>query len=195
MVLRLFRSAPAAQAVGGAMRGVAEVFVPNATRRLELGHEAFRIAHETHGAEFQHQREGRFDRFVNGLNRLPRPVLALGSLGLFVFAMADPASFAVRMRGLAEVPEPLWWLMGAVVSFYFGAREAHYLRMGGARAPAAAQAPAAGGLAAEAKPGAAPSVPASDPASDPAHGAKAPDGLADAPNPALADWRAGPANR
>ena len=30
--------------------------------------------------------------------------------------------------GLALVPEPLWWLLGAIVSFYFGAREAHYIR-------------------------------------------------------------------
>ena len=26
------------------------------------------------------------------------------------------------MAGIALVPEPLWWLMGAIVSFYFGAR-------------------------------------------------------------------------
>ena len=26
------------------------------------------------------------------------------------------------MQGIALVPEPLWWLLGAVVSFYFGAR-------------------------------------------------------------------------
>jgi len=26
------------------------------------------------------------------------------------------------MAGLATVPEPLWWLLGAIVSFYFGAR-------------------------------------------------------------------------
>lgn len=32
------------------------------------------------------------------------------------------------MDGLALVPEPLWWLMGAIVSFYFGSREAHYFR-------------------------------------------------------------------
>jgi hypothetical protein len=27
------------------------------------------------------------------------------------------------------VPEPLWWLLGAIVSFYFGARELHYQRV------------------------------------------------------------------
>jgi hypothetical protein len=42
--------------------------------------------------------------------------------------MGDPAGFSVRMQGLALVPEPLWWLLGAIVSFYFGARELHYQR-------------------------------------------------------------------
>lgn len=65
---------------------------------------------------------------INGLNRLPRPMLALGTLGLFIFAMVDPEAFGARMVGLDAVPEPLWWLLGAIVSFYFGARELHYFR-------------------------------------------------------------------
>jgi len=36
--------------------------------------------------------------------------------------MVDPVWFGERMAGLALVPEPLWWLLGAIVSFYFGAR-------------------------------------------------------------------------
>lgn len=71
---------------------------------------------------------GRFDRCIDGLNRLPRPLLTLAVLGLFAHAMAEPAGFALRMRALAEMPEPLWWLIGAVVTFYFGARETHYRR-------------------------------------------------------------------
>jgi hypothetical protein len=55
-------------------------------------------------------------------------MLALGTIGLFVFAMVDPVAFSHRMVGLEAVPEPLWWLLGAIVSFYFGAREMHYLR-------------------------------------------------------------------
>jgi hypothetical protein len=42
--------------------------------------------------------------------------------------MIDPAAFSQRMVGLNAVPEPLWWLLGAVVAFYFGARETHYFR-------------------------------------------------------------------
>ncbi|MGL4321923.1 MAG: holin family protein, partial [Paracoccaceae bacterium] len=98
------------------------------------------------GAEYQLAPQGWFDRFVNGLNRLPRPMLAFGTIGLFVYAMMDPDSFARRMVGLNAVPEPLWWLLGAVVGFYFGAREAHYFRTrpiaaGGASAAEAATTP------------------------------------------------------
>jgi len=74
-------------------------------------------------AEFASQpKPGLFDRMIDGLNRLPRPAMALGTLGLFVSAMFNPIWFAERMQGIALVPEPMWWLMGAVVSFYFGAR-------------------------------------------------------------------------
>ncbi len=73
-------------------------------------------------AEFAQPRRGLFDRVIDGLNRLPRPLLAFGTLGLFISAMVNPIWFASRMQGIALVPEPLWWLMGAIVSFYFGAR-------------------------------------------------------------------------
>jgi hypothetical protein len=113
---------------GEAAEGLSEVFVANATRRMELEGEAFRSVLEHAAEEFRHSGSAGFDRFVNGLNRLPRPLMALGTMGLFTFAMVEPAAFALRMQGLAEVPEPLWWLMGAIVGFYFGAREMHYLR-------------------------------------------------------------------
>ena len=128
LMQRIFGGPRATTAIGDAVTGVAEVFVPNATKKMEKSHEAYIAALDEHGAEFRYIRPGIFDRFVNGLNRMPRPMLALGTLGLFVYAMIDPISFAQRMVGLAYVPEPLWWLLGAIVSFYFGAREAHYFR-------------------------------------------------------------------
>lgn len=77
-------------------------------------------------AEFAVPRVGGFDRLMDGLNRLPRPLLAFGTIGLFVVAMVDPVWFSTRMQGISLVPDPLWWLMGAIVSFYFGARhQAH----------------------------------------------------------------------
>ena len=77
-------------------------------------------------SEFAVPRAGFFDRLMDGLNRLPRPLLAFGTIGLFVVAMVDPVWFSTRMQGISLVPDPLWWLMGAIVSFYFGARhQAH----------------------------------------------------------------------
>jgi len=143
--------------------GVIDAMRPNATRQLELGHDAFSSVQAEHAAEFRNPRGGYFDSFVNGLNRLPRPMLALGTLSLFIYAMADPVGFSVRMRGLAEVPEPLWWLLGAVVAFYFGARETHHLRAH--RSPTAPSAPEVATV---------PTPPPTPPG-----------------NPALTDWREG----
>lgn len=71
---------------------------------------------------------GRYNRMVDAMNRLPRPLLALGSLVLVAYAMLDPAGFSQRMAALAAMPDALWWLIGAVITFTFGARETHYLR-------------------------------------------------------------------
>ncbi|MBO9454969.1 holin family protein [Paracoccus sp. R12_1] len=115
-------------ALGSAATGMAEVFTQNATRKMELEEQAYARAITQLGQEFQVARPGFFDSLVNGLNRLPRPLLALGTMALFVYAMVEPSGFGLRMQGLQQVPEPLWWLLGAIVGFYFGAREAHYFR-------------------------------------------------------------------
>lgn len=128
LIDRVFGAAPAVTALGQAATGMAEVFTRNATRRMELDEEAYARAIEQLGQEFAVPRQGWFDAFVNGLNRLPRPLLALGTMALFVYAMVEPLGFGLRMDGLQRVPEPLWWLLGAIVGFYFGAREAHYFR-------------------------------------------------------------------
>lgn len=128
LIDRVIGGPGAVTALGAAAKGVAEVFLPSATRQMELSAEAQMAALRQLGEEYGHPALGRFDRIVNGLNRLPRPFLAFGTLGLFVYAMIDPQGFSMRMVGLNAVPEPLWWLLGAIVAFYFGARETHYFR-------------------------------------------------------------------
>lgn len=119
----------AAREVGAAVGGVAEVFVGNRAEREAADETRFHAALDQFGAEFvPGESRSPFDRFVNAMNRLPRPVMSIGTLGLFVYAMVEPAGFGMRMEGLALIPEPLWWLLGAIVSFYFGARELHYAR-------------------------------------------------------------------
>lgn len=170
LIRAIFGNPGTVQAVAGGVAQVAEVFTPSATRRMELSAEAQTAALAQLGAEYQLAPQGWFDRFVNGLNRLPRPLLAFGTIGLFAYAMVDPLSFAQRMVGLNAVPEPLWWLLGAVVAFYFGARETHYFRNRAVAVPPelTAATPVQG------EDTSTPSAPASD-VND---------------NPALADWRA-----
>lgn len=138
LIGNLVGSPGAVTALGEAAKGVAEVFTPSATRRMELSAEAQMAALRQLGEEYQHPALSWFDRMVNGLNRLPRPFLAFGTIGLFVYAMVDPLAFAQRMVGLNAVPEPLWWLLGAIVAFYFGARETYYFRNKGVVSPYAA---------------------------------------------------------
>ncbi len=128
MMSGLIGGSGAVGALGRAAQELSQVFVPNATEGQRLDHEGRAAALEQLTAEFALERRGMFDRFIDGLNRLPRPMLAMGTLGLFVYAMAEPIGFGVRMQGLNHVPEPLWWLLGAIVGFYFGVRELHYLR-------------------------------------------------------------------
>lgn len=104
------------------IRETAGIFVEPADEGAERDAALRNAALDQYRQEFSQARESRFDIFMNGVNRLPRPMLALGTLGLFVSAMVAPLWFAERMQGIALVPEPLWWLMGAIISFYFGAR-------------------------------------------------------------------------
>ena len=114
--------------IGGAVERVAEVFVPNRTKSEEYLYRRKQVSLDQLAAEFGLEPKGGFDRFVSALNRLPRPILALSTVGLFAYAMTDPGGFSYRMQGLDTVPDQLWWLLGAIVSFYFGARELHYKR-------------------------------------------------------------------
>ncbi|RYH10146.1 holin family protein [Tropicimonas sp. IMCC6043] len=99
-----------------------EVFRENAEKGATRDAEQVQAALVQFASEFAAERGTVFDRVVDGLNRIPRPAMAIGTLGLFVSAMVDPIWFASRMQSIALVPEPLWWLLGAIVGFYFGAR-------------------------------------------------------------------------
>ncbi len=100
----------------------AGAFLENAESGAARSKDVQLAAMAAHSAEFYPTQRGWFDRVMDGVNRLPRPMMALGCLGLMISAMVNPIWFAERMTGIALVPEPLWWLLGVIVSFYFGAR-------------------------------------------------------------------------
>jgi hypothetical protein len=174
---------------GNVVRETAEVFRVNAEAADARAAQMQRAALDQMAAEFRSGGRGLFDRVIDALNRLPRPAMALGTLGLLVSAMVDPLWFGERMAGLALVPEPLWWLLGAIVSFYFGARHQakgqdfqRGLAATLARAPQVLE--TIEGLRAL-RPG---SPGAADPGPD-AHATRA--AVSAGENPALTDWRAG----
>lgn len=110
---------------GGARNVIAEtagVFMENTEAGAQRRADYAQSALGQFGAEFQVARKGRFDRFMDGLNRLPRPLIVIAIFALFASAVFDPLWFAERMQGLALVPEPLWMLAGTIVVFYFGGR-------------------------------------------------------------------------
>lgn len=110
---------------GGGRNAVAEtieVFRENADKGAQRDVDLHATTLAQFAEEFARTQRGPFDRIMDGINRVPRPAMALGTLALFAAAMVDPIWFASRMQGIALVPEPLWWLLGAIVSFYFGAR-------------------------------------------------------------------------
>ena len=69
-----------------AVRETAEVFRENAEAAGQRESDRFAAVIRQHEAEFR-ARRGWFDQMMDGINRLPRPMLALGTLGLFVAAM------------------------------------------------------------------------------------------------------------
>jgi len=115
--------------LGGA-KDLAEVFTENKEGRARRTHEAHmgeqaraRGTLDQYAAEFHHrQGRGWWDALVDGLNRLPRPLIALGTLSFFVLAPVDPERFSLIAEAYARMPEGFWALLSVVVAFYFGGR-------------------------------------------------------------------------
>ena len=96
-----------------------------ASRAIELAEEIRRRAEEAGPpvlTGLSPRRRAAYDRVVDALNRLPRPLMVLGSLALLGSALFAPAWFEGRMEALSNMPEALWWVIGAVLSLHFGAR-------------------------------------------------------------------------
>ena len=107
-----------------------EVFKPNAEQSAERDHvETMALSHEDLAslqqftAEF-HDRAGRtwWDSLIDGLNRLPRPMITLGILALFVLAPVAPVRFLEIAQAYQMMPDGFWALLSVIIAFYFGGR-------------------------------------------------------------------------
>jgi len=109
---------------------VAEVFVENKENKGQRLHEQVMgelnrdmASLQQFASEF-HSRQNRtwWDSFVDGLNRLPRPLLTIAILGFFVLAPLDPARFLEIAKAYELMPPGYWALVSVIIGFYFGGR-------------------------------------------------------------------------
>lgn len=56
--------------------------------------------------------QGLFDRFVNAVNRLGRPLLLIGAVAFFMWGISNPTHFVTVMQAFAKTPE---WISTAII--------------------------------------------------------------------------------
>ena len=66
--------------------------------------------------------QGLFDRFVNGVNRLGRPLLLIGVILFFMWGIMDPVGFVVVMEAFGKTPEWIATAVLLVISIFGGGR-------------------------------------------------------------------------
>lgn len=109
--------APAVKAVGGVVKTV----FGDKSARDKYDADARASASSQFAAEFGHSRNW-FDSLIDGLNRLPRPVFAFGTIYLFVLCWTNPEAFVAGAINLELMPQEAWWILGTIVVFFFGGR-------------------------------------------------------------------------
>lgn len=112
--------------VGGLLRlgiGAVETITGNQKDRDGQGHQSDMAVSKQFMAEFQQQNRNWFDSLIDGINRLPRPVIVVMVIAYFLTAWVDPIEFQVINLSLDGIPENMWWIAGAIITFFFGARE------------------------------------------------------------------------
>lgn len=109
---------------------IAEVFTENKENKGQRAHlqeiadvDRDRAVLGQFASEF-HDRSNRtwWDSFVDGLNRLPRPLLTIVVIAFFVLAPLDPPRFLEIAKAYELIPPGYWALLSVIIGFYFGGR-------------------------------------------------------------------------
>ena len=109
--------------IGGTVKDVGSVFSENKEARGQRAHDADMQVLQQFAAEFRDlTNRSWWDSFIDGLNRLPRPLITLGVFGLFILAPIDPVQFLKIAQAYEAMPEGFWALLSIIVAFYFGGR-------------------------------------------------------------------------
>jgi hypothetical protein len=109
--------------VGQVAKDVGSVFAENREAAGQRSHEHDMAALEQFAAEFvARQQRTWWDSFIDGLNRLPRPLIALMVWGGMVYVPFWPERALEVAQVYSAMPDGLWLLLGTIVAFYFGSR-------------------------------------------------------------------------
>jgi len=104
-----------------AVNGVVKTVFGDKSARDKFDADARAGASSQFAAEFGHGKNW-FDSLIDGLNRLPRPVFAFGTIYLFVLCWTNPEAFVAGAVNLELMPQEAWWILGTIVVFFFGGR-------------------------------------------------------------------------
>lgn len=88
---------------------------------MDIDHAEQMAIYQQFAAEFGHAKTA-FDSFVDGMNRLVRPLVTYGVIGMFAFMLANPAQFKEVVEAAALTPAWMWALIATVIGFWFGGR-------------------------------------------------------------------------
>lgn len=85
--------------------------------------------HNQFAQEFGHSKTW-WDSFVDGLNRLPRPVMTFGVIWLFYYCVSDPSGFERSAQALTAMPYEGWVALWMIIGFWFGTKAVEKLPKG-----------------------------------------------------------------
>lgn len=106
----------------GVARGIA-TFTGDKVQRESNTHDEQMAVFAQMAAEYSaRQNRTWWDSFVDGLNRLPRPLMALSALGVLAWAPMDPISFSAAMQAYSLVPEWLALVLAQIILLFAGGR-------------------------------------------------------------------------
>lgn len=119
----IFGSRGVVRDLSDALVSGAEVFRPNAERSAQRETDIKGAVMAQYAAEF-HRRANRtwIDALADGLNRLVRPLLTLLVFLPLVMTYSDPVQMALVWEALSTLPDYYWYILGLIITFYFGGR-------------------------------------------------------------------------
>lgn len=106
-----------------AITGVGGMIFGNKEQRDQQSSTELLAAQAGYQSEFAApEKKSIFGQFVDGINRLVRPFFTFGTVALFIWCVVDPSQFAISMQALQLMPANLWYILFAIVTFWFGSR-------------------------------------------------------------------------